>query len=354
MPKFLASSVALALSWTFFAATTYGQVNSSAPQPDKTKLGKRVAVAEPASHEPPNKVTFDPDLFAAFTKQDRSALDLKTIGDQILDLRKKITDNPREPRLKMKLAAGLYQIGDYEGTAKELQEVSLLRPQNYQCHLFLGKIFDEVGNHDAGALEFSRALELAPEANDAHLIYAQSLAYYGDISRAINEYRRAISLKPSAQAYAGLAEALVQMHDAVGAVKAARLAVSNEPGSACAHVALTKALVLAGDNQSSLRTARQAVLLNPQSAESHIALGRALYAKGEDKAQAIEEFKQAVTLDPLNAEARNDLGYALYGEGDMAAAIKELQFSLHLNPHLSEARNNLEMAIYGLTGRKRH
>ncbi len=292
------------------------------------------------------------DSVVSLVKQDRSVIDLRAIGDQTLSYRRKVTDRPQDSELRIRLAGYLYLAGDLEGAASELKRAIALNPESGFGHAFLAHILDDVGDREQASSEYRRAIDLSKDSADPHLLYADSLANRGDISGSINEFRRAIALKPSADAYAGLAEALLLVHDSQGAIKAARHAVSADPGSSSAHVALTEALVLAGETHASLRTARQAVLLNPSSAESHIALGRSLYAKG-DRTGAVDEFEQAVSLDPLNAQARNDLGYALYGKGDMLSAINEFRLALRLNPHLSEARNNLEIAIHGLTGRKK-
>jgi Flp pilus assembly protein TadD len=295
-------------------------------------------------------IDFDSVYF--LVKEDRSAIDLRAIGDQILKYRRRVTDESQNPSLRTRLAAYLYLAGDLEGAAAEDKRAIALSPNDYFAHAFLARIMDEAGDRELSSSEYRRAIELARDSADAHLLYADSCYSHGELSTAINEFRRAIAIKPSAEAYSGLAEALVLFNDSQGAIKAARHAVSINPGSATAHVALTKALVLAGETHASLRTARQAVLLNPSSADSHVALGRALYAKG-DRASAVDEFKQAVALDPLNAQARNDLGYALYGQGDILSAVDEFRLALRLNPHMSEARNNLEIAIHGLMGKKK-
>jgi tetratricopeptide (TPR) repeat protein len=284
-------------------------------------------------------------------KQEQSTVDLKSIGDSIIILRRKITDNPQDPALRQRLGTLLYLAGDYEGAASELKHAIGLKPSNFVAHALLGRILADAGEREASSMEFHNAIALAPSVAATHYLYADSLVSRGDISEGINEYRRSIGIKPNASALTGLAEALMIAQDVDGAVKAARQAVSEEPNSAEAYVALTKALLLAGDTQSSARTAREALLLNPNLAASHIAVGRSLYGSGKIEAAA-EEFKQAVALDPLNAEAHNDLGYALYGKGDISNALNEFRLALRLNPHLSEARNNLEIAIHALSGRK--
>jgi Flp pilus assembly protein TadD len=293
------------------------------------------------------------DLEAAVkqVRAESATVDLKSVGDFIITLRKQVTDHSDDASLRLKLGTYLYLAGDYEGAASEFRHVNRLKAQSVAGHALLARVLGEAGEPEASTLEFKRALSIAPGAEVVHYLFAHSLAARGEMSEAINEYRRAIGIKPTAAALTGLSESLIIMQDVDGAVKAARQAVSQEPNSSEAHVALTKALIQAGDIQPAIRTAREALLLNPNSSESHIAMARTLYATQKVDA-AIEELKQAVSLDPLNAEARNDLGYALYNRGEVQNAVNEFRLSLRLNPRFTEARNNLEIAIFGLSGRK--
>jgi len=280
-----------------------------------------------------------------------AAVDLRSVGDLIILYRRKVTDNPYDTNLRLKLGGYLYLAGDLEGAASEMKRAVAIKPDDYLAHTLLAHVLDQALDDSTADIEFKRAIQLRPAESYAHEYFADSLYRRGDISDAISEYRLATQSRATASAYSGLADALLASRDITGAVKAARQAVSAEPSSARAHCALTRALLLAGEYQCALRTARQATLLDPGSADSHLAMGRALYAS-KNIGAACDEFRQAVKIDPLNAQARNDLGYALYGAGDVSTAVTELRLALRLNPHLSEARNNLEIAIYGLTGQK--
>jgi Flp pilus assembly protein TadD len=280
-------------------------------------------------------------------KSEQAGSDLKSVGDSIISLRRKLTDNPHSHSERLRLAIYLYVAGDYEGSASELKQSIAANPTDYVSNALLGMILGEAGERESAALALRRAIALAPNVASTHYLYAENLMVGGNLSEAINEYRRSIGIKPSANAFAKLAEALIAAQDVDGAVKAARQGVSEEPNSAESHVALTKALLCSGDTVTAARIAKEALLLDPNSAQSHIAFGRTLFAMGK-KAEAVDEFKQAVNLDPLNAEAHNDLGYALYSRLEVMNAVNEFRLSLRLNPHFNEARNNLEIAIYGL------
>lgn len=279
---------------------------------------------------------------------EHSPIDLKNLGETIIALRRQVTDHPKETNLRLSLGTNLYLAGDYEGAANEIKRAIALSPGDARAHTQLAMIFDYIADQSNALTEFRRAEELNPSDPDIHLLFAEALMHSGNISDGINEYRRAIGICATARSLSGLAEALLQANDKAGSLKAARQAVSIDPGSSRAQVALTNALLQSGDAQSAIRTARQATFLDPSSADSHMCLGRCLYAIGRIE-DASEEFKIAVNLEPLNAKAHNDLGYALYGRGDILTAVNEYRLALRLSPHFTEARNNLEVAIYRLS-----
>jgi Flp pilus assembly protein TadD len=278
---------------------------------------------------------------------DRHSTDLRQVAEHVNKLRRSITDEPANPSLRFKSGTYLYLMGDLEGAANELKTCISLQPDNAPARAQLARVLEIGGDRSQALEQYHRALELGDGIAEIHYLYADCLMHGGNVSDSINEYRRAISIKPDADSYSGLSEVLLMANDRIGAMKAARQAVSIDPSLARAQVALTNALLKNGDEVASLRTARQASLLNPNLPESHLALGRCLFTKG-DITGAVDEFRQAVSLDPLNFQARNDLGYALYRQGDISSSITEFRTALRLNPHFVEAKNNLEVAVHSL------
>lgn len=321
------------------------------PTSGSADTGSFAAHTQPTGQAEPENA--DTKLISLF-RMGVTNTDLRAVGDLIVGLRRKVTDNPNDAGLRMRLGSYLYLAGDYEGAANEVKRAIALQPDNAIAHTILAKLLDDVGDPAAAQSEFQRAIQLSGKYADPHVFYGESLLRRGGISEAIDAFRRANQIKPTPYGLSGLSEALIMAQDKEGAIKAARQAVSVMPNSAKAHVALTRALLATGskhDKEIALRTARQATLLDPASADSHLALGRALYSNSALQ-DAVTEFQQAVNLDPLNAQARNDLGYALYGKGDVASALTQFQLALRLNPHHSEARNNLEIAVFGLAEKK--
>ncbi|HEY9719160.1 MAG TPA: tetratricopeptide repeat protein, partial [Trichormus sp.] len=134
----------------------------------------------------PATVTFDLDEVLRALKRENSLIDLKSIGETIMTLRRAVTDHPAEPSLRIKLGSILLLAGDYDGAATEMKHAIALKPKDYRAHLLLAVILDAVADHETAASEFRRAIELAPNAPEPHSLYADSLVYQGEISPAIN------------------------------------------------------------------------------------------------------------------------------------------------------------------------
>lgn len=339
---------------TAAAKDTAASLKIKAPQaqPSAGFVSKSETATQPASmpvHSSDAQVTAEA---LELLLLDRQSYDLKTVGDTVVSLRRKVTDNPNKPELRLKLGTYLFLLGDPQGAATDLTAAATLNPADAVAHAQLAKVLEWMGDHNEALGQFRRAVEIAPNVAEIHLLFAESLFSGGSISEAINEFRRSVSIKPSAEALSGLSEALSSAQDPAGALKAARQAVSLDSGSSRAQVALSNALLKSGDKVNSLRIARQAMLLNPNSPDSHVAIGRCYLTSGDTDA-ALDEFKQAVGIDPLSPLAHNDLGFAYYGKGDIQSAVHEFRLALRINPRFIEARNNLEMAVHRLyTGNK--
>lgn len=197
------------------------------------------------------------------------SVDLRCVGDVIIQLRRKVTDNPHDGNLRLRLGVYLFQTGDLEGAATEMKRAAAAAPTDYLIHTLLARVLDSSMDEASAEIEFRRAIELKPDIAEAHLYYGDSLFRRGEVSQAVSEYREAARLRPSDLAFSGLSQALLATRDVTGAIKAARQAVSVDPSSSCAHATLTRALLVAGEYHCALRTARQATLLDPTSVDGH-------------------------------------------------------------------------------------
>lgn len=98
------------------------------------------------------------------------------MGDLMIQLRRKITDDPYDENLRLRLASYLYLAGDLEGSASEMKRAVAIAPEDYFAHMVLAKILDHSGDEANAELEFKRAMQLKPGSAESHEYYADSLS----------------------------------------------------------------------------------------------------------------------------------------------------------------------------------
>ncbi|NJL71039.1 MAG: hypothetical protein HC888_05200 [Candidatus Competibacteraceae bacterium] len=147
-------------------------------------------------------------------------VDLRSVGDVIIQLRRKVTDNPHDGNLRLRLGTYLYLAGDLQGAASEMKRAVAISPEDYLAHILLARVLDLSMDEASAELEFKRAIAINADVAEAHYYFAESLFRRGEISEAVNEYRLAARLKPSDQFLSGLSQALLAARDIHGAIKA--------------------------------------------------------------------------------------------------------------------------------------
>ena len=164
------------------------------------------------------------------------------------------------------------------------------------------------------ALDFERNAPRDVRAYDFYLRGRQLQAMKSTFTwtAAPEMFRRAIDLDPQyAQAYAGLADALVELllwrlarpEDVLDeALAASRRALELAPDLAEAHVAHANTLHLTGSHSESEAAFAKAIALNPNLYEAHYYFARHLFASGQD-ARAVEEFEAAHRARPDEFQA---------------------------------------------------
>jgi TolB-like protein len=160
-----------------------------------------------------------------------------------------------------------------------------------------------------------------PEAHDAYL-RGRFFVERRDGNTATTYFRKAISLDSEyAPAYAGLAEALITMHEAGGApvnevmpdaIASAKRAIELNPNDGEGYTALgTIDTVFLWDWDAAERNLRRGIELNTNSALAEIRYAIYLTVRARSE-EAIAHMRKAVELDPLSFFANRYLGTTLY------------------------------------------
>jgi len=258
---------------------------------------------------------------------------------------------------EVKLAVQLDQVstgqrlwsGSYEGRVSEI-----------------GALHREVAAAIATALTPSAPPSVVPpgrrepqsvEAYDAYLRgrYYWNLRSEEGVTQAIGQFNHALELDPLyAQAYTGLADALVTLgdmlylmpsEDAFAKAEAASLrALTLDPSQAEAHATLGHLRTHAWRWTEAEAEFQSALTLNPDYATAHHwrAYNLASIGRGDD---AIRSIERAQALDPLSPIINTDHAQILFFTGHSEEAVAQCRKTLQMNPEFAEARRILFLAL---------
>lgn len=115
----------------------------------------------------------------------------------LAELRGNVRTSPQNADNRLKLAEGLYRIGDLDTAIDECRAAIVLKPDHALAHLQLGRALMAKQDWRASVMELKEAARLNPELTQAH--YNLGTAYYttGNIKGAIQSYQQALALQPS-------------------------------------------------------------------------------------------------------------------------------------------------------------
>jgi TolB-like protein/Tfp pilus assembly protein PilF len=199
-----------------------------------------------------------------------------------------------------------------------------------------------------------------PEAHDAYL-RGRFFVERRDGKAAASYFRKAISLNPEyAAAHAGLAEALITMHEAGGApvnevmpdaIAAAKRAIELDPNDGEGYTALgTIDTVFLWDWDAAERNLRRGIELSSNSALAEIRYAIYLTVRARSE-EAIAHMRKAVELDPLSFFANRYLGSTLYFARHYDEALAALVRASEIAPDGAAAVQGWVSNIYEVEGK---
>jgi TPR repeat protein len=112
------------------------------------------------------------------------------------ELRGNVRSFPDNPDARLKLAEGLYRVGDLDAAIDEYRIALKLKPDSAKAHLQLGVALMGKQDWRAAMTELKEATRLDPELTQAH--YNLGTVFYttGNLKAAIQSYQRALELQP--------------------------------------------------------------------------------------------------------------------------------------------------------------
>ena len=113
------------------------------------------------------------------------------------ELRSAVRMSPNSPDDRLKLAQGLYRIGDLDAALDECRVALKLRSHDGRAYLQLGVTLMAKQDGHAAAIALMEAILLDPELTHAHYSLGSVQYSLGHLTAAIQSYRRALDLQPN-------------------------------------------------------------------------------------------------------------------------------------------------------------
>ncbi len=113
------------------------------------------------------------------------------------ELRSAVLVSPNNAADRLKLAQGLYAIGDLDAALDECRVALKLESNNARAHLQLGVTLMAKQDGHAAAIALMEAILLDPELTHAHYSLGSVQYSLGNLTAAILSYRRALELQPN-------------------------------------------------------------------------------------------------------------------------------------------------------------
>src|SRR6185295_14660506 len=128
----------------------------------------------------------------AFTKSERED-SIEMLGE----LRASVLRSPNNADDRLKLAQGLYRIGDLDAALDECRVALKLESHNARAYLQLGVTLMAKQDGHAAAIALMEAILLDPALTLAHYSLGSVQYSLGNLTAAIQSYRRALDLQPN-------------------------------------------------------------------------------------------------------------------------------------------------------------
>lgn len=113
------------------------------------------------------------------------------------ELRGAVRASPDSADDRLRLAQGLYRIGDLDAALDECRVAIQLNPDEANAHLQLGVILMAKQDWRAAATALTDAILLDPQLTHAHYSLGSVQYSLGNLKAAIQSYRRALELQPN-------------------------------------------------------------------------------------------------------------------------------------------------------------
>lgn len=238
--------------------------------------------------------------------------------------------NKKAPPIQAGMAH--YQAGRFKQAAAVCSDILKFSPDVAQALWLRGLCAQQLGDDQAAMTYFARGARIHP----THAVFPLQMGVIhcrqGKYAEGVNSYRQALFVQPNyPEAHCGLASALLQQGDTIGAIAGYRRALDMSPNRAALHYNLGVVYRQRFEPEQAATWFRQAIHLQPDHAAAYNGLGVALTEQGQcEEAQAA--YRKAIEFAPDFAEAWCNLHGPLLDQGDTQGAIDCLEQAVRFAP----------------------
>jgi TPR repeat protein len=176
----------------FASFITWFPVHSSFAQAPENAPPSAVESPPPSSETSPSPVPIDEHRPSELSPNERVDA-VMVLGE----LRKAVLVSPYSADDRLKLAQGLYRIGDLDAALDECRVALKLESHNAKAYLQLGVTLMAKQDGHAASIALMEAILLDPELTHAHYSLGSVQYSLGNLTAAIQSYRRALDLQPN-------------------------------------------------------------------------------------------------------------------------------------------------------------
>ena len=156
-----------------------------------SSFGQALEDTPPSSEAPPAPIPPDEHRLPELLTHEREDA-VTALGT----LRNAVRLSPDSADDRLKLAEGLYRIGDLDAAIDECRVAITIDPTNAESHMQLGITLMAKQDGRTAALALKEAIRLDPELTLAHYSLGSAQYSLGLLTAAIQSYRRALELQP--------------------------------------------------------------------------------------------------------------------------------------------------------------
>jgi XTP/dITP diphosphohydrolase len=275
--------------------------------------------ARAAKTEPGQETVWDQIMASQSQRELRQGheyLEQKQYGKALDEIKRAVSENPKEPLGYLLLGVAQYWNGLVDDSISSYKTALALDPENSEGHLLLGISYARKDIEPEAEAEFKRASELDPTRADAQMNWGSIRESAGDYPGALALYRKAVDLDKKNPLY---------------------------------RFQLGTVYRKLGRDADSVEELKEAVKLQPDYEDALLELGCAQERMRADK-DAVATLRKAVDLKPGDAVARLRLARLMLSQGQAKKARAMMGEAFHLTPE--EGGPGLQLSVSFAGGKK--